>query len=44
MERIIGNTGLVYDDNDIVAITGLYSDFEITETNSIWLGWFGVGY
>lgn len=33
---------LVYDDNDIVAITGLYSDFEITETNSIWLGWFGV--
>ena len=34
---------LVYDDeNNIVAITGLYSDFDITETNSIWLGWFGV--
>ncbi len=33
---------LVYDDNDMVAITGLYSDFDINETNSIWLGWFGV--
>ncbi len=33
---------LVYDENNIVAITGLYSDFDITETNSIWLGWFGV--
>ena len=31
-----------YDNNDIVAITGLYSDFDINETNSIWLGWFGV--
>ena len=33
---------LVYQDNEIVAITGLYSDFDISETNSIWLGWFGV--
>ena len=33
---------LVYKDNEIVAITGLYSDFPISETNSIWLGWFGV--
>ena len=33
---------LVYDDDNIVAITGLYSDFDIEETNSIWLGWFGV--
>lgn len=34
---------LVYDEEDnIVAITGLYSDFDIEETNSIWLGWFGV--
>ena len=33
---------LVYDDDNIVAITGLYSDFDINETNSIWLGWFGV--
>ena len=33
---------IVYDEDDIVAITGLYSDFDITETNSIWLGWFGV--
>ena len=33
---------LVYNEEDIVAITGLYSDFDINETNSIWLGWFGV--
>ena len=33
---------LVYENDDIVAITGLYSDFDIYETNSIWLGWFGV--
>ena len=33
---------LVYDEKEIVAITGLYSDFDINETNSIWLGWFGV--
>ena len=33
---------IVYNDNDIVGITGLYSDFDINETNSIWLGWFGV--
>lgn len=33
---------LVYDEKELVAITGLYSDFDIYETNSIWLGWFGV--
>ena len=34
---------LVYDnDNNIVGITGLYSDFNIEKTYSIWLGWFGI--
>ena len=33
---------IVYNEENIVAITGLYSDFDISDTNSIWLGWFGV--
>lgn len=33
---------LVYDANNIIGITGLYSNEDIYETNSIWLGWFGV--
>lgn len=33
---------LVYDNDNVVGITGLYSNEEISETNSIWLGWFGV--
>ena len=33
---------IVYDNEEIIGITGLYSDFDINETNSIWLGWFGI--
>lgn len=33
---------LVYLENKIVGITGFYSNEEIKETNSLWLGWFGV--
>lgn len=33
---------LVYDKNSVIGITGLYSNEDITKTNSIWLGWFGV--
>lgn len=33
---------LVYDNDDIVGITGLYSNEDFNEINSIWLGWFGV--
>ena len=33
---------LVYKDNNVIGITGLYSNENISETNSIWLGWFGV--
>lgn len=33
---------LVYNENKIIGITGLYSNEDINETNSIWLGWFGV--
>lgn len=33
---------LVYDQNEIVGITGIYSNESIEETNSLWLGWYGV--
>lgn len=33
---------LVYNDNIIIGITGIYSNENIDETNSLWLGWFGV--
>ena len=33
---------LVYEEGEIVGITGLYSTEDIADTNSIWLGWFGV--
>lgn len=33
---------LVYDENDVIGITGLYSNEDMNETNNIWLGWFGV--
>jgi len=33
---------LVYKDNNVIGITGLYSNEDIYETNSIWLGWFGI--
>lgn len=33
---------LVYNDGDIIGITGLYCNENLEETNSIWLGWFGV--
>lgn len=33
---------LVYDGNTVIGITGLYSNEDLNETNSIWLGWFGV--
>lgn len=33
---------LVYENDTIVGITGLYSHENINDTNSIWLGWFGV--
>lgn len=33
---------LVYMDRKIVGITGYYSNEDINETNSLWLGWFGV--
>ena len=33
---------LVYKDSEVIGITGLYSNEDINETNSIWLGWFGV--
>lgn len=33
---------LVYDENNIIGITGLYSNEDIYKTNSIWLGWYGV--
>lgn len=33
---------LVYDQDKVIGITGLYSNEPLEETNSIWLGWFGV--
>ena len=36
------NYYLVYDDDKVIGITGLYCLEDINETNSIWLGWFGV--
>lgn len=33
---------LVYKKDKVVGITGLYSFEDISVTNSIWLGWFGV--
>lgn len=33
---------LVYDKDKIIGITGLYSNEDLEETNTIWLGWFGV--
>lgn len=33
---------LVYDKNKVGGITGLYSNENLNETNSIWLGGFGV--
>ena len=36
------NYYLVYDNNEIIGITGLYSFEDINVTNSLWLGWFGV--
>ena len=33
---------LVYDNNIVIGVTGLYSSEDISITNSIWLGWFGV--
>lgn len=33
---------LVYDTDQIIGITGHYSNENIYKTNSIWLGWFGV--
>ena len=34
------NYYLVYDDDIIIGITGLYSFEDIAITNTIWLGWF----
>ena len=36
------NYYLVYDGDEVVGVTGLYCFEDINETNSIWLGWFGV--
>ena len=36
------NYYLVYDEDNIIGITGLYCFENIDETNSVWLGWFGV--
>ena len=36
------NYYLVYEENKVIGITGLYCFENINETNSIWLGWFGV--
>ena len=36
------NYYLVYDGDEVVGITGLYSFEDINITNSLWLGWFGV--
>ena len=33
---------LVYDKEKIVGITGTYSNEPLEETNSLWLGWYGV--
>lgn len=33
---------LVYKNDEVIGITGLYSNEDLNETNSIWLGWFGV--
>lgn len=33
---------LVYKDDNVIGITGLYSNEDLKQTNSIWLGWFGV--
>lgn len=33
---------IVYDNDKLVGITGLYTNEPLEETNSIWLGWFGV--
>lgn len=33
---------LVYRSDAVVGITGIYSNEDLNETNSIWLGWFGV--
>ncbi len=36
------NYYLVYDNDNVIGVTGLYCSEDINETNSIWLGWFGV--
>lgn len=33
---------LVYDKDKIIGITGTYSNEPLEETNSLWLGWYGV--
>ncbi len=33
---------LVYLNNELVGITGIYSFEQLEETNSLWLGWFGL--
>lgn len=33
---------LVYDENKIIGITGHYTNEPLEETNSLWLGWYGV--
>lgn len=33
---------LAYDNENLIGITGIYSFEKVEETNSLWLGWFGV--
>ena len=33
---------LAYDNEKLIGITGIYSFEKIKETNSLWLGWFGI--
>lgn len=33
---------LIYDNNELIGISGLYDYFELGEPETAWLGWFGV--
>lgn len=33
---------LAYDNKKLIGITGIYSFEKVQETNSLWLGWFGI--
>ena len=33
---------LVYSNENIIGITGLYTTTDINKTNTLWMGWFGI--